>query len=226
MNSGTGHNHTGRCKIRLKPKGDVKMSVITDTAERFEQRGIPCRCFADASEVLTALKATLNAGDRVAMGGSMTLEELGVYEALLAAGHQVLWHWRVPVQQGDQLRREAMTADVYLTSSNAVIRDGRLLNIDGTGNRVAAMFFGPGRVIVIAGRNKLAADFQAALERIKTVAAPKNAVRLKREVPCRFTGRCQDCRSPERMCQVTVCIENRLVGRELEVWLVDQDLGY
>ncbi|MGD9707877.1 MAG: LUD domain-containing protein, partial [Candidatus Delongbacteria bacterium] len=114
----------------------------------------------------------------------------------------------------------------YLSSSNAIIEDGRLLNIDGTGNRVAAMFFGPPEIIVIAGRNKIVENYDHAMERIKTIAAPKNAERLRRDVPCRFTGRCQDCRSPERMCQVTVCIENRLVDRELEVWLVNQNLGY
>ncbi len=162
----------------------------------------------------------------MAMGGSMTLQELGIYEALQKAGHDVLWHWRVPHDEMASVRDEAMGADVYLTSSNAVIEDGRLLNIDGIGNRVAAMFFGPPRIIVIAGRNKLAAGYAEALERIRNVAAPRNALRLKRETPCRYTGRCQDCRSSQRMCQVTVCIENRLEGRSLEVWLVDQDLGY
>jgi len=202
------------------------MERLKRTAARFAGRGIACRIFADGAEALQALTTTLSAGERVAMGGSMTLQELGVYEALRERGHEVLWHWRVPPAEAARVRQEAMAADVYLTSSNAVIEDGRLLNTDGTGNRVAAMFFGPPRVIVIAGRNKLVADCTAAIERIKTVAAPRNAVRLGRNVPCRTTGKCQDCRSPERMCQVTVCLEHRLEGRTIEVWLVDQDLGY
>ena len=119
-----------------------------------------------------------------------------------------------------------MKADVYLTSSNAVIEDGRLLNIDGTGNRVAAMIFGPPRVIVIAGKNKLASDYEAALNRIQTVACPKNAERLNRNVPCRYTGKCEDCRSPERMCQFVVMIENHPDPAVIEVWLVDEDMGY
>lgn len=202
------------------------MGRLKRAAEQFARRGFVCRTFADGAEALKALTATLSAGERVAMGGSMTLQELGVYEALRAQGHEVLWHWRVPPAEAARVRREAMDADVYLTSSNAVIEDGRLFNTDGTGNRVAAMFFGPPRVIVIAGRNKLVEDCAAAVERIKTVAAPRNAERLGRNLPCRVTGRCQDCRSPERMCQVTACIEHRLDGRTLEVWLVDQDLGY
>lgn len=119
-----------------------------------------------------------------------------------------------------------MDADVYVSSSNAVIEDSRILNIDGTGNRIASMFFGPPRVIIIAGKNKLAPDYSSALERIKTVACPKNAERLNRNLPCRFTGKCQDCRSPERMCQVTVLIENHLNQTSLEVWLVNEELGF
>lgn len=202
------------------------MDILENAVLNFEKRGIPCRRFPDGEGVVRALQEAVKNSRQVAMGGSVTLQELGVYEALLGQGHEVLWHWRVPADRGDEIHRRAMSADVYLTSSNAVIADGRLLNIDGTGNRVAAMFFGPPRVIVIAGRNKLVSNYEEALERIKTIAAPKNAERLKRDVPCRFTGRCQDCRSPDRMCQVTVCIENRLVDRDLEVWLVEQDLGY
>lgn len=199
---------------------------LADVAENFRKRGIDCRVFEESIQVRSALLEALKTEDRIAMGGSMTLQELGVFEMLKERGHEVLWHWRVAKEMMEQTRQEAMKADVYLTSSNAVIEDGRLLNIDGTGNRVAAMFFGPPRVIVIAGRNKLAFDYDSALKRIQTVACPQNAERLKRDVPCRFTGKCQDCRSPERMCQITVTIANRLDRRNLEVWLVNQDLGY
>jgi L-lactate utilization protein LutB len=202
------------------------MTRLEQVAGQFQKKGIECRVFPDAQAVVAHLTEALNPADRVAMGGSVTLQELGVYELLKERGHEVLWHWKVPREEADALRRDAMAADVYMTSSNAVIEDGRLLNIDGTGNRVAAMFFGPPRVIVIAGRNKLAPDYPAALERIQTVACPRNAERLKRDVPCRYTGKCQDCRSPERMCQITVSIANRLDGRRLEVWLVNQELGY
>jgi len=202
------------------------VNKLRETAKRFIERGIECRCFNTGKDALDALMEDLKGSERIAMGGSVTLQELGIYEALKERGQELLWHWKVPADEMSRVRREAMAADVYLTSSNAVIEDGRLLNIDGIGNRVAAMFFGPPRVIVIAGRNKLAPDYTQALDRIKNVAAPRNAVRLKRDTPCRYSGRCQDCRSPQRMCQVTVCIENRLEGRKLEVWLVDQELGY
>lgn len=202
------------------------MEQLKRVSEQFESRGIPTRIFASAQEVLPALLEALPVEATVAFGGSVTLQQLGAYEALTERGQEVLWHWKVGKDEAGPLRCKAMNADVYLTSSNAVIADGRLLNIDGTGNRVAAMIFGPPKVIVIAGKNKLAPDYASALTRIQTIACPQNAERLNRNVPCRYTGKCSDCRSPERMCQFTVTIENHPDGAGLEVWLVDEAMGY
>lgn len=202
------------------------MNKLTHVAEQFEKRGISARVFPSRSEALVALLETIKDDQTTAFGGSMTLQELGAYEALMNSGKNVLWHWRVSSEKVPKLLKDAMNADVYVSSSNAVIEDGRLLNIDGVGNRTAALFFGPPRVIIIAGKNKLAPDYSSALERIKTVACPKNAERLNRNLPCRLTGKCQDCRSPERICQVSVLIENNLNQRSLEVWLVNEELGF
>ena len=202
------------------------MELLEMVAERFRSRGFRARLFDQAAEVLPSLLETIPPSATVAFGGSVTLQELGVYEALRERGQDVLWHWKVPPAEAGPLRRRALSADVYVSSSNAVIEDGRLLNIDGTGNRVAAMIFGPPRVIVVAGKNKLAHDYAAALERIHSVACPKNAERLDRNVPCRHTGRCADCRSPQRMCQFTVTVEHCPDAVEMEVWLVNEDLGY
>ncbi len=202
------------------------MEQLKKVAEQFRSRGFRARLFERAAEVLPALLETIPPSATVAFGGSVTLQELGAYEALRERGQNVLWHWRVSPAEAADLRRRAMGADIYVSSSNAVIEDGRLLNIDGTGNRVAAMIFGPPRVIVVAGKNKLARDYAAALERIHSVACPKNAERLDRNVPCRRTGRCADCRSPQRMCQFTVTVEHRPDAVEMEVWLVNEDMGY
>ncbi|WML37650.1 lactate utilization protein [Clostridium sp. OS1-26] len=202
------------------------MNKLIHVAKQFEKRGISARVFPSRSEALGALLETIKDGQTTAFGGSMTLQELGAYEALMNSGKNVLWHWRVSGEKVPKLLKDAMNADVYVSSSNAVIEDGRLLNIDGVGNRTAALFFGPPRVIIIAGKNKLAPDYSSALERIKTVACPKNAERLNRNLPCRITGKCQDCRSPERICQVSVLIENNLNQRSLEVWLVNEELGF
>lgn len=202
------------------------MSRLLDTAKAFEKRGAVVRTFSTAEEAKVAFLESVDITKKVAFGGSMTLQNMGLYEALVERGSEVLWHWKVSSEYAGQMRADAMKADVYATSSNALIEDGRLLNIDGVGNRVAAMFYGPPRVIVIAGKNKLAPDYDSALDRIKTIACPKNAERLNREVPCRHTGKCSDCRSPHRMCRVTVLIEPPLDASSLEVWLIDEDCGY
>lgn len=202
------------------------MHQLERVAQQFRKRGIQARVFSNVDEVLPALLASIPTQASVAFGGSMTLHELGAFEALRERGQKVLWHWKVAKEEAEETRRNAMNADIYIASSNAVIEDGRLLNIDGTGNRVAAMIYGPPQVIIIAGRNKLAPDYASALTRIQTVACPKNAERLNRNVPCRHTGQCHDCRQPERMCQFTVTIEHKPDAATLEVWLVDEDLGY
>ena len=120
-----------------------------------------------------------------------------------------------------------MTAPVFLTSVNALTRGGALVNVDNTGNRVAAMIFGPGQVIAVAGRNKIVPDIPAALERIKTCAAPLNAMRRKDRTPCALSGKCADCHSVDRLCRVTTILERKSQGMEkFTVIIVDQELGY
>jgi L-lactate utilization protein LutC len=202
------------------------MERLIRVAEQFEKRGIHTRVFENALEVTPALLLEIPQDVMVAFGGSVTLQGLGIYEALQNRGQTVLWHWKADKDKISQVRRDAMKADVYLSSSNAVIEDGRLVNVDGAGNRIAAMIFGPPRVIVIVGRNKLVPTYDDALERIKTIACPKNAERLNRNLPCRYTGRCNDCSSPERMCKFTLTTENNPESSLLEVWLVNEDMGY
>ncbi len=161
------------------------------------------------------------------MGGSRTVDSLGVVPELEAKGCQIYWHWRAQTPaEAKELRRAQLTADVFLASSNAVTEDGRLVNIDGTGNRVAAMVYGPHKVILVCGRNKVVPDLEAALDRIHNVAAPPNARRLNTGTPCGLTGRCNDCDSPGRMCAVTVIIERCPRETDLKVVLVKEDLGY
>ncbi|HHW91522.1 MAG TPA: LUD domain-containing protein, partial [Firmicutes bacterium] len=116
--------------------------------------------------------------------------------------------------------------EFYLASSNALTEDGRLVNIDGTGNRVMGMVYGPRRVILVVGSNKLAGSLEAALERIHREACPPNARRLKLQTPCAATGECNDCSSPDRMCKVTTIIEGKPGATDLEVILVGEKLGY
>lgn len=163
--------------------------------------------------------------DSVGFGGSVTLEEIGLYDALCAAGNDVysLWHSDDPAQA----RTAAAHADCYVSSANALSKDGIIINIDGYGNRVAATFQGPRRVIFVIGRNKIAEDLESGVRRAKDVASPLNAKRLGKKTPCVAAGKCMDCNSPERICKVTTLMEGPSHHVEqAHVILVDEDLGY
>jgi len=184
-----------------------------------------CRTAAEARDWV--LERTPS-GAGVGVGGSITIRELGLMEVLAERGHRVLHHWEAGLgaEESMRLRREAAAADVYLTGSNAVTLDGALVNIDGAGNRVAAMIFGPGRVIVIAGINKVTGDVTAALERIRNVAAPRNAIRYGAKTPCAELGYCTDCDSPDRLCRVITIIDRQPIQGDIHVCLVGETLGY
>jgi L-lactate utilization protein LutB len=191
------------------------------------KHGIDTRIVATAAEAKQLVLDEVEPGQKVGVGGSRTVDSLGVVPELEAKGCQIYWHWRAQTPaEAKELRRAQLTADVFLASSNAVTEDGRLVNIDGTGNRVAAMVYGPHKVILICGRNKVVPDLEAALDRIHNVAAPPNARRLNTGTSCGLTGRCNDCDSPGRMCAVTVIIERCPRETDLKVVLVKEDLGY
>ena len=167
------------------------------------------------------------AGATVGVGGSVTIRELGLIEELERRGCKVVHHWlSAPSEELLRLRRLELTSDVFVTSVNAVTLDGKLVSIDGTGNRVAATAFGPRRVIIVAGRNKLARNLEEALWRARNVAAVLNARRLGVETPCAQLGYCVDCDSPARICRALLILERRPTGAEYDVVLVNEELGF
>ncbi|MHB1044177.1 MAG: lactate utilization protein [Eubacteriales bacterium] len=164
----------------------------------------------------------------VGLGGSMTVVDLGVAEKLKEMGKELLNHGvpgLSPEEKLDILRRQ-LTCDLFLAGANALTLTGCLVNIDATGNRVGAMAFGPKKVIVVAGRNKLAADVDEALRRVKSCAAPPNARRLKLGTPCATTGFCADCSSPDRICRITSIIEKKPKLSDIRVLVVNEDMGF
>jgi len=169
---------------------------------------------------------------KVGVGGSVTIRELGLIEALTRRGNRVVHHWLpdMPFSGWLPFMMEAHGSDVFLCSSNAVTEDGKLLNVDSTGNRVASMIFGPKEVIVIAGKNKIVKDVDAGLKRLKGVAGPLNAKRHNlAELPCVSTGVCADCDSPNRICRVITILErapNRVRSPNITVVLVAEELGF
>ncbi len=165
---------------------------------------------------------------RVGAGGSITIRSLGILEQMRARGQTVLDHW-VPglsKEQSLEIRKAQMTSDLFLSSSNAITMDGELVNIDGIGNRVNAITFGPGKVILVAGYNKIVTDVSEAIKRVKNEASPPNTRRLGYDLPCAESGSCADCNSPSRACRVIVIHERKPFFTDILVILVGEELGY
>jgi hypothetical protein len=164
----------------------------------------------------------------VGVGGSVTIRELDILDTLRERGQNVLDHWQVPAgPENFELRRAQQTCDLFLSSTNALTTDGQIVNIDGAGNRVNALAFGPHRVVIVAGINKVVSDLEAALRRIKEVAVPLNSRRLNFAPPCVAAGKCVDCRVPQRACRITSIIEWKPpFFSDYLVVIVGEDLGY
>ena len=196
------------------------MTDFTKVTANLKRRGFAVSCFATAEEACAYLTDAL-AGKSVGHGGSVTLQEMGLPERL-AERSTVYSHWK-----GDSFA-DAAGAAVYLTSVNGLAETGELINIDGTGNRVASSLFGHEAVYFVVGRNKLAPDYDAALWRARNIASPKNAQRLHKKTPCAAKAdRCYDCDSPERICRALAVLWQAPTGvGRCEVVLIDQDLGY
>ena len=194
------------------------MTDWTKLTKNLEQRGFTPKVFATKEEAADYLDSQID-GTSVAFGGSMTVQEMGLYPRL-AAHNNALWHW-------DQAGLEqAASTDVYICSVNGLAETGELINIDGTGNRAASTLFGHKKVYFVVGRNKLAPSYDEAVWRARNIASPRNARRLGRKTPCAVKGdRCYDCRSPERICRGLVTLWAPMTGMEAEVLLIDEDLG-
>lgn len=192
------------------------------TIANLRKNGFTVTCF-DTKEAAADYLAESLHGKTIGMGGSATLDALGVYDRL-AADNTVYWHSKVP---GDETCLAADNAQVYLTSANAVSEEGFLINIDGRGNRLAGTLMKKERVVFVVGRNKLAGSFPEAVERARQTAGPLNAKRLGKKTPCAVDGVCHDCASPDRICNALLVFWKKTYWCEtMEVVLIDEDLGF
>ena len=198
--------------------------------KNFKKRGIDGVYCPTRPEAVAEVCRRIPAGSLVGLGGSETILESGLVEALREMDIHLLDRYKegVSKEEVDEMRRQGLLADVFIMSSNAVSADGRLVNIDGTGNRVAALIFGPKRVIIMAGMNKVASNLDAAIARARNTAAPANSLRVGVDTPCSHTGFCQDphCHPPRRICCQLVVTEASMTPGRLLVVLVGESLGY
>jgi hypothetical protein len=186
--------------------------------------------FENSGEAVGAVCRMIPDGALVGLGGSETILETGLVEALRKKNIRLLDRYKegVSKEEVEAMRHEGLRSDVFIASSNAVTSDGRLVNQDGIGNRVAAMIYGPDKVVLLVGMNKVVASVEDAVRRIKTVAGPMDSIRVKKDTPCSRLGFCKDphCHPPHRICSQLVIIESSMLPGRITVVLIGEDLGY
>jgi hypothetical protein len=187
--------------------------------------------FPTRTEVMARVLQLIPPNALVGVGGSVTIREIGLVDSLEQRGNTIISHWeaqkkRQKPEEVMKARKLLASADIFLTSTNAITEEGHLVNIDHAGQRVAAMIFGPQKVIIIVGVNKIVRNVEYAMDRIRNVAAPMNAKRLNLQVPCAETGSCSDCVSTNRICNVTTIIERRPVHTDSTIILLGETVGF
>ena len=202
------------------------MANVEKLRKNLELNGFRTSFFTTAAEATDYLCGKLQ-GVSIGFGGSMTLDALGLYERLVSQGSKVSWHWRGTDPNVE--RAGAAEAEVYLSGVNAIAESGEIVNIDATGNRVAATLYGKKKVYFVLGTNKIESDLEKAIWRARNIASPLNARRFKLETPCAVSEemRCYDCHHPKRICKGLVIHMQKLHGvGECEVIIIGEDLGY
>ena len=207
----------------IKKRYDKAGPVVV---EAMKKRGFEAYYVSTAEEAREKALELIHENSVVSWGGSMTIDEIGLKQAVIDRGYKVINRDEAESpEERMELMRKALTCDVFLMSANAVSEDGQLVNIDGNGNRVAALCFGPKEIIVVAGMNKVAGNLEEAYARGRKLAAPVNAQRFNLAAPCGKTGLCADCLSPDSICSQLV-VTRRTSGGRIKVILVGADLGF
>jgi hypothetical protein len=225
-------------KKEMKPKfqGGRKMNQVQQwyyeqraerTIKALKKNNFEAKYLPKASEVKEELWKMIPEGAIVGVGGSLTLNQVDLAKEMEKRPVKFLNPFAkgLSMEEGDRIRRQIFTADIFITSSNAITEDGKLYNIDATGNRVAAMIYGPKKVVLLCGVNKIVKDIQEAHTRAQEWAAPLNVKRLGYKPPCGVTGQCSDCSSPERICNAYVVLAKKPRRTDYLIFLIGEELG-
>lgn len=202
--------------------------IVESVKNALEQNGFLVEVCLSKEDCLKSAIKQLDKHSSIGLGGSTTIREMGLYDYLIKNNYNVINPYTEGISQEKkiELRRQTLLAEYFLASSNAVTLDGELVNIDGHGNRVSAITFGPKKVFLFIGINKIVSDWGKALERILDYAAPINAKRLKKNVPCAESGWCEDCDSPDRICKHLVITMRQNSPGRIKIFLIKENLGF
>lgn len=204
-------------------------ALASKVVEGLQKRGFKASYVESKAEAKDRVLELIPRGSvKIGVGGSVTIRELGLIEALSERGFQVVHHWvrGLSREESYRVRMEEVNSDVFLTSVNAVTVEGELILVDGVGNRVAAAAFGPRIVIAVVGFNKIVPDLKYGMWRVRNVAMPMNARRLGLATPCASLGYCVDCETSVRGCRVTLILDRRPSMTDYHVVLVGEELGF
>ena len=208
---------------KAKDYANLAATVIKNMEKR-QMKGYYAK---DKKEALSILLSLIPEGSSIGYGGSVSLTEIGALEALSGENYNLIVRENAKtIEETEKAFKDILFSDFFLMSSNAITVDGELVNVDGRGNRVAFLAYGPKNVILVSGMNKISPDVDSAIKRIKTIAAPMNAVRLNRSTPCAVTGVCGNCQSPNCICANTVITRRSHINGRINVILVGEELGF
>lgn len=204
------------------------LTKMKTAGKALERNGMKAYVTENRDQALKKALALIKKGSTVGLGGSRTAAEIGLLDALRKGKYRLFDQYggNLTKAENRELRKKGTHADFFVCGSNAVTEDGKLVNIDGLGNRLAAMCYGPEKVVIVAGRNKIVSDVDAAIDRVKNVAAPMNARRFGLSTPCARTGKCTDCSSPQRICSLTLVVDKQKTRNRVHVILINEELGF
>ncbi len=204
----------------------MKEYNLTSLKTNLEQKGYIVHVFDTKELAANYIDKQIN-DKTVGLGGSVTIHQMNLF-AMLSKHNTVYWHDEKPEDMSVmETRTAASRADIYISSVNGISEKGEIVNIDNTGNRVAAISYGPSKIYLVIGVNKIVPSLDEAIYRARNIAAPLNAKRLNRKTPCALhADKCYDCNSPERICRNLSVLLDKPTGSEYEVILIKEELGY
>ena len=202
--------------------------MIERCIENLKKNGFDPSFFEDVQQAKDHILDMVKGYSSFGIGGSDTIRSMNIVQELKNMGKLVYDHWSEALSKEQDLEIRLMQGrcDCFLCSANAISSSGQIVNVDGIGNRVSAMCFGPKKVVIVAGVNKIVPDLDSAIKRIKEVAAPLRAKSLGLNLPCVKEGRCVECDSPQRICRITVVLHKRPIYTDISVVIVNKSLGY
>ena len=213
-------------------KADNSNRIVNETLDALKRNRFRAIYARNRKEALQLILEEIPSGATVGAGDSLTLKEIGVFEELKRRGFKLFWPFdeKVAKEERRSIERKALLTDVFLSGSNALTMDGKIVNVDATGNRVAGMIFGPKKAIIVVGVNKIVKNVEEALKRIRKVAAPLNAKKIREErawelLPCVEFGECVDCNAQNRICNITAIIEKKPRAIDIAIIIVGEKLG-